>query len=148
MKMGSLIYHPVYVVILIMLLVFYKGKNANFKKTNILTYGFNMDGNSSVNTPGIHAEQDAINKLKPLKRKKHLQNINILVIRFSKINKLQNSKPCANCIEIMKCLPEKKGYRIKNIYYSNEKGEIIKSSLLNLEKEELHYSRFFRKINR
>lgn len=148
MKTDSQLYHRVYVAILIMLLVFYKGKNVNFKKTNILTYGFNMDGNISLNSPGIHAEQDAINKLKPLKRKKHLQNINILVVRFSKNNKLQNSKPCANCIKIMKSLPEKKGYRIKNIYYSNENGEILKNSLLNLEKEELHYSRFFRKINR
>lgn len=99
----------------------------------------------SINEPGIHAEHDAINKLKPLNRNKHPQVVNILVVRFSKNYKLQNSKPCANCIENMKVLPEKKGYRIKNIYYSNENGEIIKSNLKNLEKEEIHYSRFFRK---
>lgn len=124
---------------------FYKGKNGILKKGNILSYGFNMMGDSKGVEPGIHAEHDAINKLKPLERKKHLQSINILVIRLSKYNKIQNSKPCANCIEIMKTLPEKKGYRIRHIYYSNEHGEIIKSTLSNLEKEELHYSRFFRK---
>lgn len=102
-------------------------------------------GDTDGNYPGIHAEHDAINRLKPIKRKKHLQNINILVIRVTKSNKLQNSKPCANCIETMKHLPEKKGYKIKNIYYSNENEVIVKSSLTNLEKEELHYSRFFRK---
>ena len=102
-------------------------------------------GSLSGNDPGTHAEHDAITKLKPLERKKHLQNINMLVIRFSKNNKMQNSKPCANCIETMRILPEKKGYRIRNIYYSNENGEIVKSSLTNLQKEELHYSRFFRK---
>ena len=115
------------------------------KKANILSFGFNMVGDIYGNEPGIHAEHDAINKLKPLTRNKHLQNINILVIRLSKNNRLQSSKPCANCINKMKILPEKKGYRIKNIYYSDNNGEIIKSSIKNLENEELHYSRFFRK---
>ena len=127
-----------------MLVVFYKGNGA-LKKVNILSYGFNMMSDISGNQPGVHAEHDAINGLRPLRRKKHLQNVNMLVIRVSKNNKLQNSKPCANCIETMRVLPQKKGYRIRNIYYSNENGEIIKSSLQNLEKEELHYSRFFRR---
>ena len=104
-----------------------------------------MMGDINGNEPGIHAEHDAINKLKPLQHKKHLQLINMLVIRLSKNNKIQNSKPCANCIKNMKILPKKKGYRIKNIYYSNDNGEIIKTSLKKLENEELHYSRFFRK---
>jgi cytidine deaminase len=104
-----------------------------------------MMGDVSGNQPGIHAEHDAINGLKPLRRKKHLQNVNILVVRLSKNNRLQNSKPCANCIETMNILPEKKGYRIKNVYYSNENGEIVKSNLKILENEELHYSRFFRR---
>lgn len=127
-----------------MQLVFYKG-NVVLKKANILSFGFNMMGDSDGNEPGIHAEHDAINRLKPLGRRKHLQNINMLVIRISKSNKIQNSKPCANCINTMKNLPEKKGYRIKNIYYSNDNGDIVKSNLKNLENEELHYSRFFRK---
>lgn len=104
-----------------------------------------MMGDTNGNQPGVHAEHDAINRLKPLQRKKRLQNVNILVIRLSKNNKMQNSKPCANCIETIKTLPEKKGYRIKNIYYSGDNGEIIKSSIKTLENEELHYSRFFRK---
>ena len=66
-----------------MLAVFYKG-NGTLEKGNILTYGFNMMGDVSGNQPGIHAEHDAINRLRPLKRKKHLQNINILVVRTFK----------------------------------------------------------------
>jgi cytidine deaminase len=124
--------------------VFYKEKNGVLKKANILSFGFNMLGDDYGNQPGIHAEHDAINRLKPLRRNKHLQNVNILVVRLSKNNKLKNSKPCANCIENMNVLPEKKGYRIRNIYYSNENGEIVKSSLQKLKREELHYSRFFR----
>jgi len=135
----------VYVEILTMLLAYLKGKNADLTKINILSFGFNKEGNYSINDHGIHAEHDAIIGLKPLRKKKHFQNVNMLVIRISKNNKLQNSKPCANCIETMKILPEKKGYHIKNIYYSNEKGDIVKSSLKNLETEKLHYSKFFRK---
>ena len=104
-----------------------------------------MMGDTNGHHPGVHAEHDAINRLKPLQRNKHLQNINILVIRLSKNNKIQNSKPCTNCIKNMKLLPEKKGYKIRNIYYSDDNGEIVKSSLKNLENEELHYSRYFRK---
>jgi hypothetical protein len=128
-----------------MLAAFYKGNNV-LKKANILSFGFNMMGDEAGNKPGIHAEHDAINKLKPIKRKKNLQIVNLLVIRLSKQNKLQSSKPCSNCIKILKTLPEKKGYKIKNIYYSDENGEIIKSCLSNLDNGELHYSRFFRKI--
>jgi len=115
------------------------------EKASILNFGFNRMGDIDGNEPGVHAEHDAINKLKPLKRKKHLQNINLLVIRLSKNNKLQNSKPCAICIEKMKILPEKKGYKIKNIYYSSDNGEIIKTNIKNLESENMHYSRYYRR---
>jgi cytidine deaminase len=125
--------------------VFYKGKNLILKRANILSFGFNSMGDTNGDSAGIHAEHDAINKLKPLYKKKRLVPINILVIRVSKSNKLQNSKPCANCIQVMKNLPEKKGYIIKNVYYSNNNGEIVKSSLKNLENEEPHYSRYYRR---
>ena len=54
---------------------------------------------------------------------------------------MQISKPCYNCIQIIKTIPIKKGYKIKEIYYSNREGNIIKSSLENLDKEEYHYAR-------
>ena len=101
-------------------------------------------GDSSGINPGIHAEHDAIAKLIPLRRKKKLESINILVIRLSGKNKLQSSKPCSSCIKIMQTLPIKKGYKIQNIYYSNEESTIVKTSLYNLEKEEKHYSRYYR----
>ena len=129
--------------IIIIFRVFYKGKG-NLKKVKILSYGINMMGDSEGLQPGIHAEHDAIRKLCPLKRKKRLENINMLVIRLSGKNKLQSSKPCINCINIMKTLPHKLGYKIRDIYYSNENGEIVKSSLKNLEMESPHYSRYYR----
>ena len=122
-----------------------KGKFGRLKNTSILCYGCNMVTTGCNQGVGIHAEQDAINRLKPLAKRKHLQNIDIFVIRLSKKNKMQNSKPCENCIKNMRLLPERKGYRIKAIYYSNNQGEIVKGSLAKLENDELHYSRFFRK---
>ena len=69
----------------------------------------------------------------------------MLVIRLSKKNNLQSSKPCVNCINTMKILPPKKGYIIQYIYYSDSEGNIIKTTLDNLELEEKHYSRFYRR---
>ena len=137
-------FHHVCVEIIIMLLVSWKG-NFQKGKVSILSFGFNQVGDVDGNVPGIHAEHAAINKLKPSYRKKRLQTINLLVIRISKNNKLQNSKPCTNCIQNMKILPEKKGYKIKNVYYSNNDGDIIKSNFQILEKEEQHLSRFYRR---
>ena len=122
--------------------VFYKGKG-DMKKARILSYGFNKMGDSEGLQPGIHAEYDAIRKLLPLRRKKRLVSINILVIRVSGKNKLQSSKPCVNCINTMKTLPPKLGYKIEDIYYSNNNEEIVKSSIKILESEEPHYSRFY-----
>ena len=42
-------------------------------------------------------------------------------------------------------IPEKKGYKIQNIYYSDSDGNIVKTKLFNLINEEQHYSRYYRK---
>jgi cytidine deaminase len=127
--------------------VFYKG-NGDLKKVRILSYGINQMGDSRGLIPGIHAEQDAIAKLVPLKRKKRLKVVNILVVRLSSKNNLQSSKPCSNCIEIMKNVPIKKGYKIQNVYYSNNEGNIVKQSLTNLDNEEKHFSRYYKQRKR
>lgn len=115
------------------------------KKARILSYGFNKMGDINGLQPGIHAEYDAIRKLLPLRRNKRLVNVNILVIRLSGKNKLQSSKPCAICIETMKKFPPKLGYNIQNVFYSNDNGDIVRTSLMQLDNEEKHYSRFYKK---
>ena len=122
---------------------FYKGKGA-LQKARILSFGVNQMGDINGNTPGIHAEEDALSKLMPLKYKKRLEPINLLVIRLSSKNKLQSSKPCSNCIKLMSIIPKKKGYKIDNIYYSDENGDIIKTNLQTLENSEQHYSKYYR----
>lgn len=117
----------------------------NLEKYRILSFGFNQMGDNFGKNPGIHAEHNALIKLLPLRNKKRLENINILVIRLSSKNKLQSSKPCINCIQMMKTLPSKKGYKINSIYYSDENGNIVKTNLKNLDLEEKHYSKFFRR---
>lgn len=104
--------------------------NIVLNKSNVLSYGVNKPN-------GIHAEHDAIQKLKPLKRNKKLVPIHLLVIRISGKNKLQPSKPCVNCIKTMHNLPKQLGYSIKHVYYSDDNGEIIKSNLSKLGKDEL-----------
>ncbi len=141
--MVIVLYRRVYAETIITCRAFYKGKG-NLKKARILSFGMNQMGDVAGNIPGIHAECDAISKLIPLNPRKKLENINILVIRLSPKNKIQSSKPCSNCIETMINLPPKKGYKVQNIYYSDVFGEIIKTSLNTLEKEERHYSRFYR----
>ena len=119
-------------------------KEGSIEKSRILSYGVNKMGDSDGIKAGIHAEYDAIRKLIPLNKRKNPKNVNILVIRISGKNKLQSSKPCAKCIQTMKTLPLKLGYKITNIYYSNEEGNIQKTTIQDLEKEEKHYSRFYR----
>jgi cytidine deaminase len=123
--------------------VFYKG-NGDMKKVRILSFGVNQMGDSDGIIPGIHAEQDALDKLIPLRKKKKLEPINLLVIRLSTKNKLQSSKPCSTCIEKMRIFPPKKGYKIHYIYYSDGEGKIVKTTLSSLENEEKHYSRYYR----
>jgi len=107
-----------------------------------------MMGDSEGIQPGIHAEHNALLKLKPTKNKKRLEPVNLLVVRFSKTNKLQSSKPCSNCIQILESMPERKGYKIQNIYYSNSDGNIVKTNLTSLQNDEQHYSRYYRNCRR
>jgi hypothetical protein len=76
--------------------------------------------------------------------KKKLINIDIIVIRTSKTGLLGMSKPCSHCLLLMQTLPNKKGYIIKNIYYSNANGDIIKTSIDKLLLEDLHISSYYR----
>jgi len=119
--------------------------NGKLKKVRVLSFGVNQMGDKKRNNPGVHAECDGLSKLIPRRHNKRLETINILVIRLSGKNKLQSSKPCVNCIEMMKNVPPKMGYIIKNIYYSNTNGDIIKTNLKTLDSEEKHYSRCSRR---
>ena len=130
---------------IITLPVYFKGKIATSNKVKILAYGTNYVGNEKVDDPGLHAERDVLGKLVSLKYKRRPECIDLLVVRLSKTNKIQSSKPCNNCIHWMKRIPEKKGYKLQNIYYSDGEGNLVRTTLDILENEEQHISRFYRR---
>jgi hypothetical protein len=124
------------------------GRGENFisgKKIQILSYGINQYSDVDGTMPSVHAEYDAITNLPPLnnkKNKKNLYNCNIFITRLSKTNKLGSSKPCFQCVNNMYILPESKGYRIKNVYYTDKDENIIKKRLSELlKKDEPYYTR-------
>jgi hypothetical protein len=53
--------------------------------------------------------------------------LEILVIRVDKDGLLKNSRPCNHCVESLKM------FGIRNIYYSNDHGQIIKERVITLE---------------
>jgi cytidine deaminase len=120
--------------------------NVFSSKMNILSFGINTF--SIDDSAGIHAEYSAIQKLDLLPKKRRLKSVNLLVIRLSGNRKIQFSKPCAHCINMMKTYAPKKGYQIKHILYSDINGDIVKTNLWELEKEEKHYSTAYRKQKR
>lgn len=92
---------------------------------------------------GTHAEVEAMQRLPPpqsntIKRK----YADLLVIRVDFNGNLRNSKPCSKCIEYLSKL---RTYRIKNVYYSNENGDIIMVKFTDLlHSKDMHISRRFR----
>lgn len=112
---------------------------------NRLSYGINTY-NIKHNNGTTHAEVNAINNLPSCPNNhKHLKKINIFVIRTSNTGKIGMSKPCINCINNMSILPQKKGYIIKNVSYSDSTGKIITTSLNNLRSsEDFHVSKYYK----
>lgn len=114
-------------------------------KYNILSIGMNKYADVDGTMPSIHAEHDAILRLPNLQKNKKLVKINLLVIRFLKTYTLANSKPCINCIQNMIDIPKKKGYKIEDIYYSENNETIIKTNINKLLNETApHVSSYYR----
>ncbi len=105
------------------------------KKINILSYGMNKYTDIDGTMPSVHAEIDAILRLPYLHKRKKLVKVNLLVIRFLKSYKLASSKPCFNCIKNMIDIPQKRGYKIEDIYYSEDNDTIVKTNINKLSNE-------------
>ena len=142
--------------------IFHKKNKSN---THILSTGMNHDSykhiintgcskcynrNLSINDRGIHAEKMAMEKLYPRKNKKII-NVSLIVIRISKKSTissytLNNSRPCANCVnDIYEC--SNRGYRITKIYYSNTLGNITCFKLRDLIVQPQRLSKYYRATN-
>ena len=66
----------------------------------------------------LHAEQDAI-----INAKRDLKNHSMLIVRINSNNTLFMAKPCDMCMGYIKFVG------IKNIYYSDRQGQIIKEKV-------------------
>jgi len=111
------------------------------KGDNVISTGVNSERELySGCTYSCHAETDAIYKLPP-NNSKRIKNIDIIVIRVTQL-KLKDSKPCSKCLEHMMKI---KGYKIKNIYYSDNDGTIKCERLIDLYYSEYkHISHTFK----
>lgn len=61
------------------------------------------------------------------KMRSKLKKFSIVVVRYSKNNTLVNSKPCEECVDLMKQV------NIKTVYYSSFESIIIKEHVSNIE---------------
>ena len=113
---------------------------------NILAYGENHYNSS---TPGSeHVEICAIKQLKMISRRsKHLKTIDLIVIRITNGSRLGVSKMCEKCVIGAATLPQKYGYRIRNIIYSNRDGGFTKIKLAELVHSNNNYISKFYRIN-
>lgn len=117
-------------------------------KCNILSIGMNKYADVNGTMPSIHAEHDAILRLPYLKNKNKLVKINLLVIRFLKTYELASSKPCLKCIQNMIDIPKKRGYKIEDIYYSENDRTIIKTNINKLLNDPVHHVSSYYRNNR
>lgn len=91
----------------------------NKKRTHPKTQNFpyiDKENKPDKTIIGIHAELDVIIK----SGKEDLSDHEIIVLRVDNEGKLNNSKPCVGCMSAIN------QFGLKNIYYSNSKGEIEK----------------------
>ena len=55
------------------------------------------------------------------------RKLEIVVIRVNRFGCLVNSKPCSSCLYYLRL------YGVRNIYYSDDDGEIIKEKIAEVE---------------
>lgn len=100
--------------------------------------------NSVLKKGTLHAEIDLLNKLPSLRRSKNLKRIDFTIVQIygkSDNYKYKNAKPCLHCLNKLSIYSIKKGYRIGNIFYSDEDGSIKKSTLNKLLLDKPYISR-------
>lgn len=115
---------------------------------NVISYGENhYRVEAKCSSEGsVHAEHHAVMRLPPSHKKVgHMKKLDLLVIRVNRGGSLCSSKPCLHCVTMLSQLLPLKGYRVRNIYYSTEDGDIASASLVSLLRDEFpHVSKYHR----
>lgn len=92
-------------------------------------FGFNQY-NIDKKFKSIHAEHDAVNKLRFCEKNK---KVDVLIFRISKNGcNVMLGAPCESCRQHLKYGIKKKGYKLNKVYYTTNFGDIsfIKSTNL------------------
>ena len=129
MRTARVMYRRVCAEIIITCRVFYKGKG-NLKKVSILSYGVNQMGDVNGNTPGIHAECDAIYQIKD---KYPQADIEIISVRINRNGEFRLAKPCPHCQKVLDIL----GYY--NVWWSITCDDGSNKLTLSNDKESINY---------
>ena len=91
-----------------------------FQKQKIIAIAANQVVIGSKKRWTNHAEESLLNKLRKIKAKERLGKIDVIVIRWNAKAKWVMAKPCK------KCFNKLNNYGIRNIFYSDMNGEILK----------------------
>jgi hypothetical protein len=100
----------------------------------IISYGINKINNDKIHT--IHSEIELLNNYKRLYKNGNItkqiskKNKKLIIIRLSKTLNIGYSKPCLNCIKIIKKNLEY--LNISEIHYTNNESNLIKLNYLDL----------------
>ena len=115
-------------------------------------YGNQNYGENHYNTfatnDSVHAEIHACKKVawkhRDKNKKKNKKAYNLVVIRTSKSgSNLGMSRLCERCVLGVNNLPNISGIKIKKIFYTDESGEIVKTSLPKMMKMDDHHMSSF-----
>ena len=95
----------------------------SFQKIGHVFYAHGINYyNVDLKTTSLHAEADAIDKLK-YNHKKREKKVNILVIRTNnKGDRFMLAKSCDDCMNYMRKGLIKKHYKLHRAWYSNDEG--------------------------
>lgn len=116
-----------------------------FTNFAIHSYGENK---AKVSEPGsVHAEDDAIDKLPTLPRKRRLRKVDLLVIRANAGGTVGNSKPCITCIRALESKLPKKGYILDTVYYTDRGGVIVEKKFSHLSLESPHIPKLYASVH-
>jgi deoxycytidylate deaminase len=102
---------------------------ADIKRRDKYTLKLAMDLKNKLNKPdtlACHAEENVISKY--LRKNKHsIKHLHIVVVRVNSMGEVMMSKPCANCINIMR------KHGIKKVTYSTDGGFLVTESLQTIQ---------------
>jgi cytidine deaminase len=114
-------------IIIDMWLVFFiKSQNNALKKVALGANFFR------INKKSVHAEIDAVRKLRTHEKKKKMKPLVLVSFKFARSGELRNAKPCRHCVTALKIRLKMKNYYVSDVIYSNDNGELITCGLDDL----------------